>query len=161
MKLIICSILGLVIAATSGIASDQPPAKAAQEIAAKIDAGFRPEQRIEYTLAPPWLYRTSAAGPAEGETAIAWSRANELVYRTALAKDYALPAQQSGPTRNGWCPVTFTSKDGKTKLVIEVDVRREVLWMNRHKGQPGGAADGSQRSPTDTNQSPGAAGSRR
>jgi hypothetical protein len=53
------------------------------------------------------------------------------VYRTALAKDYAVPARESGPTEAGWHQVIFAGKDGKSRLVVEVDVKRSVGRLPR------------------------------
>ena len=120
-----------------------------QEIHGKVDVGFRPEVGIEYTLAGTWLYRPARddnPGPAETRKGIAWSFANELVYRTALSKEYVVPATVAGPINTGWYRVGFGGKDGKDRLVVEVDVERRVgrLSATRPSGIPDNArtADG-------------------
>ena len=110
---------------------DENAARARREIPAKLDSQFRPEAGVEYTLAASSLYRHvrgSDPGPAERDTSIAWTFANEFVYRTALANEYVVPAGCSaGPTKDGWCRVSFSAKDGKSRrLVVEVDVKRHV-----------------------------------
>jgi hypothetical protein len=138
MKHIIRLILSVVIVTTSVIAGDENSAKTRREIPAKIDSEFKPEVGIEYALATLSLYhpaRGSDPGPAERDTSMAWSFANEFVYRTALAKDYAVPAGQAGPTKAGWCQVSFASKDGKSRLTVEVDVGRRVGRLPRLEGQ--------------------------
>lgn len=121
----------VVEAITLATAAAAPNAtKAPREIPAKLDPQFRPEAGVEYTLAPSSLYRPklgSNPGPAEFATSLAWSFANEFVYRTALANEYVVPASGLGPTKDGWYRVSFSAKDGKSRrLVVEVDIEGHV-----------------------------------
>ena len=163
MRHIIQLIVGVVIVTGSAIAGDESPAKTPREIPAKLDAAFMPEIGIEYTLAAPSLYHPprESPGPAERDTSIAWHIANELVYRTALAKAYAVPAGQTGLTKTGWYEVRFIGKDGKSQLVVQVDGGRRVGRLLRLAGQPSGAANGSQPIRSETNRTSSAVGSRR
>jgi hypothetical protein len=118
-----------------------------REIPAKIDTEFRPEAGVEYTLAAPSLYqpaRSSDPGPAARDTSVAWSFANEFVYRTALAKEYVVPAGQAGPTKDGWCQVGFTSKDEKSRLIVEVHIERRVARLRPQGGQSPAPANGAE-----------------
>ena len=88
------------------------------EIPEKPDVEFRLEGGIEYTLAGSWLYHPEhegSPGPAEKDTGIAWSFANEFVYRTALSKNFVVPAAEVGPTETSWYHVGFISKDGNVR----------------------------------------------
>jgi hypothetical protein len=143
MKHLIGLILGVLVAAASAVAGD---VKAPLEMPAKIDSEFRPEAGVEYALAGGSLYqpaRGSDPGPAERDTSIAWSIANEFVHRTALAKDYVIPAGQAGPTKDGWCEVGFTGKDGKSRLIVEVHVERRVARLLPQGGQQSAPANGA------------------
>jgi len=134
--------LGVLIAVSSAVAGDENAAKAPQEIPAKSDSKFRPEAGVEYTLATGTVYRAargSDPGPAERDSSMAWSFANEFVCRTALAEQYVLPAGQAGPTKDGWRQVGFLSKDGKSRLIVEVRVERRVARLRLQAG-PGSDA---------------------
>src|SRR5437016_14056126 len=122
MRPLLPLLLITVVALALGCCRDQKPltapgagdgaGKRHLEIPAKIDPAFRPEVGDEYTLGWHSLYRTSQPGPAAVDTSIAWSLANEFVHRTALAKDYILPATSTGPLDEGWYSVNFAGKLG-------------------------------------------------
>jgi hypothetical protein len=119
MKYILLLILGALLAATSTVAGGESAARAPRQIPGKIDTEFRPEAGVEYTLGGASLYRPargSDPGPAERDTSIAWSFANEFVYRTALAKQYVVPAESAGRRKDGSYEVGFTSKDRKSRF---------------------------------------------
>jgi hypothetical protein len=145
MKLIIRLVLGIVVVTTSAVASDEGSATRPREIPAKLDSSFKPEIGMEYSLAAGLVYHRapgSDPGPAERDTSMAWAFANEFVYRTALSKDYSVPAGSAGPGKDGWFEVGFTSKDGKSRLVVEVNVARHVARLPQPKGQPDAPANG-------------------
>ena len=138
MKHIIRLILSVVIVTSSVIAGDENPFKKPHEIPAKIDSEFKPEAGIEYTIASPWLYHRppgGSPGPAQARTSTAWSVANEFIYRTALATLYAVPATQAGPMKAGWFQVFFNSIDGKSRLVVEVDVEKHLVRLPQPERQ--------------------------
>jgi len=139
MKYPLRLMLSVLVAATSAIAGNENAGKAPREIPAKSDSEFRPEVGVEYTLATGTLYRAARGSepvPGERDSSMAWSFANELIYRTALAKEYVVPAGQTGPSQDGWCQVGFTSKDGKSRLIVEVQVERRVARLRPPGGQP-------------------------
>ncbi len=102
-----------------------------REIPAKVDRGFRPDPRFEYVLAGKRLFRTFEPGPASGETGRAWDLANEFVYRTSLAEQYALPAQWSGPLRAGIYAAGFKGKDDQAEIVVEVDLEKRTAKLRQ------------------------------
>ena len=151
MKHVLGLMLGLVIGAHCAVAGDKA---APREIPATIEPEFRPVPEVEYRLAAGTLYHPApggGAGPAEQATSIAWALANEFVYRTALAKEYVVPAAQAGPVKGGWFRVGFTSKDGKSRLTVEVQVARRVARLRPPEGaanrQSGGCRMGTSAKP--------------
>ncbi|MCF7730654.1 MAG: toxin-antitoxin system YwqK family antitoxin [Akkermansiaceae bacterium] len=135
--------------ALSAGSCDETVAKKPREIPAKIDSEFRPEVGVEYTLAAPSMFHPAHAGdpgPSERDTSAAWSFAIEFVYRTALAKEYAVPAGQAGPTKGGWFQVGFTSRDGKALLTVEVQIERHVARLQPHGTETLFYEDGQKRS---------------
>lgn len=139
--------MAVLVVATStyaGNATDtnSPP----HAIPSKIDTEFRPVAGVEYTLEGGALYHhdyRSNPGPAQIPTSTGWSFANEFVYRTALAKDFVVPAGQAGPTTDGWCEVGFASKDGKSRLIVEVHIERRVARLRPQGGQQSAPANGA------------------
>ena len=111
------------------------PGRNVTEIPAKIDRRFKPEPEMEYALAGEGLFHAAEPGPAEQKTSIAWSMANEFVYRTSLAEEYALPAQWSSPVRDGVYQVGFQAKQGQQELLVEVDLGKRTLKLLRKNGQ--------------------------
>jgi hypothetical protein len=142
MKHLIQLMLVVLAATTSAIAGDEIAAQAHREIPARVDSGFRPEPGVEYTLAAGTLWhpaREAEQGPAERDSSMACTLANEFVYRTALAKEYVVPAAQAAPAKDGWHQVGFTSQDGKSRLLVEVQAERRVLRIRPPVGEQAGA----------------------
>src|SRR5437899_332882 len=81
-----------------GSGKSEPP-----EIADR-QTDMMPIANTYYTLYPNDIYPRdpSHPGPAELNTSIAWSQANEFVYRTALRRLCQLPASATGPEEDGY-----------------------------------------------------------
>jgi len=132
MKHILQLALSILLAGTSATAGDTTATNPPRAVPAKIDAEFKPESGVEYKMEGGYFYHHNSRtnpGPAQIDMSRAWSFANEFVYRTALAKDYVVPAGGTGRTRDGWCQVDFTSKDAKSHLVVEVHIERRVARL--------------------------------
>lgn len=101
-------------------------------IPALADRGFIPQTNTRYSLAGPSLYQVPGgqhAGPAEQFTGMAWSLANEFVFRSALADVFTLPATTAGPAKPGWHRVEFVGKDHQSRLRVEVDLARRLVRL--------------------------------
>ncbi len=132
MKRIVPLAFGTLLMVVSALGADGDGTKSPRVIPAKIDPEFKPQVGVEYTIQGGWLYHHDSRtnpGPAQSDMSTAWSLANEFVYRTALAKDYVVPAGGTGRTRDGCCQVDFTSKDGKSHLVVEVHIERRAARL--------------------------------
>jgi hypothetical protein len=91
-------------------------------VPARINPDLVPESGTIYSLAGGWLYHApNNEGLASKALGLGWKRANEFVYRTALANDYDLPASRS-EMKDGWFEMEFTSKGQKARLLVEVSM---------------------------------------
>jgi hypothetical protein len=111
---------------------------APREIPAVIDSAFDPAIGTEYALGGGWLYhpaRDDGPGPPEADDSRAWSLGNEFVYRTALAREYSVPAAMTGSASAGWYRTEFTGKGGRPRLVVEVNLERRVVRLPLPAGQ--------------------------
>jgi hypothetical protein len=100
------------------------------EVRSALDREFAPEPGVEYNITGSDIFRTSDSGPASRDTSIAWSVANEFVYRTALGKEYSLPASSVGPDGNRHI-AKFTHKQEDKRISVGVNIHTRTATLNR------------------------------
>lgn len=98
------------------------------QIAAKVDPDFTPQPGTKYEVVGAGLFRTDAPGPAEKDTSVAWSLANEFVHRTALAKKYAVPASSVTPDGDNF-KATFRSLGSEKEITVEIDTKAKTVTL--------------------------------
>ena len=101
---------------------------ARNEVPSAVDPQFVPCQGIEYHIVGPAIFRTKDSGPAERDTSIAWTKANEFVYRTSLATEYALPASCIGSDGDRFV-ASFDHKKSKKRISILVNIQTRTVSL--------------------------------
>jgi len=138
MKHLLSLALVNLLIVTAAFSDDEVGKKPPHAMPAKVDTEFTPQVGLEYSLQGGPLYYhddRNNPGPAALTSSAAWSFANEFLYRTALAKQYILPAGSVSLRNNGWWEVGFTAKDGKSRLIVEVQMDRRIARLPIQGGQ--------------------------
>ena len=85
-----------------------------------------PQAGLLYRLAPGQLYATTEPGPKERDKSMAWSTANEFVFRTALRNQCALPGTGAIQHKTG-VMVLFEKKESGKKLHVFVRSDKQAI----------------------------------
>ena len=93
---------------------------------ASVDTNRVPVAGVVYSVPPPNLYSNdwrTEPGPAHLHLGLAWSTANEFVFRTALRERYKLPGGSSIWNTNGTAVISFSPLRGKGEIRLLVRER--------------------------------------
>lgn len=95
-----------------------------------VQSRLVPQTGVTYRISANWIYTTDDPGPANVQNSLAWSLANEFVFRTGLRDILVLPASSSGKRKEDhFYAVTFERKSGGKHLILLIDPRNETVQM--------------------------------